>query len=181
MAYKHGGKGTRLYRIWCKMRQRCNDQNDPAFSRYGGRGIRVCMEWNDFTAFRAWALANGYADHLTIDRIENGDGYWPGNCRWATYAEQNRNYSRNRPIEHGGRKALIGDFANEAGLPADIVKNRVRRYGWTMEDALSVPVQSRQKREPWVDHGMSRSAYYRAKKAGAISFTVQHGNIDAGG
>ena len=63
-------------------------------------------------------------------------------------------------------------------LPADIVKNRVRRYGWTLDDALSTPVQTRQKREPWLDHGMSRSAYYRAKKEGLISFTVEKKNID---
>ena len=168
MPIKHGGKGTRLYNIWSKMRQRCNDENDPAFDRYGGRGIKVCAEWDDFATFRAWALANGYADHLTIDRIKNTDGYRPENCRWSTYAEQNRNYGRNRPIEHNGKVSLIGDFAKEHGLPADIVKNRVRRYGWSMENALATPVKSREKREPWVDHGMSRSSYYRAQKAGRI-------------
>lgn len=168
MPYKHGGKGERLYTIWCGMRRRCNSPNDEAYPRYGGRGIAVCPEWNDYAAFRSWALASGYADHLTIDRRDNDRGYEPGNCRWATYAEQNRNYGRNRPIEYAGRTALIGDFAAARGLPADVVKNRVRRYGWSMEDALSTPVQTRERREPWREHGMSRSSYYRAKADGRI-------------
>lgn len=168
MPYRHGGRNERLYNIWCKMRSRCNRETDAAYPRYGGRGITVCAEWDDYAAFRAWALANGYADHLTIDRRDNDRGYEPGNCRWATYAEQNRNYGRNRPVEHDGRTALIGDFAAEHGLPADIVKNRVRRYGWTMDEALKTPVQKRVKREPWRAHGMSKSTYYRAKAEGRI-------------
>lgn len=168
MTYKHGGKGQRLYTIWRNMRRRCSSPKDAAYPRYGGRGISVCPAWEQFEAFRAWALAHGYEDDLTIDRIDNDRGYEPGNCRWATYAEQNRNYGRNRPIEHAGRTALIGDFAAENGLPADVVKNRVRRYGWTMDAALTTPVQKRVKREPWHDHGMSRSSYYRAKAEGRL-------------
>lgn len=168
MPFKHGGKGTRLYRIWCGMRRRCNCETDAAYPRYGGRGIRVCAEWDDFGSFRDWAFVNGYADDLTIDRADNDKGYEPGNCRWVSYVEQNRNYSRNNPIEHAGRVALIGDFAAEHGLPADIVKNRVRRYGWTMDEALTTPVRKREKREPWRAHGMSKSTYYRAKAEGRI-------------
>lgn len=165
----HGQSNTRLYNIWCGIKRRCLNPSDAAFGRYGGRGITICDAWRDcFEPFSAWALANGYADHLTIDRIDNDRGYQPGNCRWATYAEQNRNYGRNRPVEHNGRVGLIGDFAAEHGLPADIVKNRVHRYGWTMEAALSTPVKSREKREPWRDHGMSRSSYYRAKAEGRV-------------
>jgi hypothetical protein len=123
------------------MIDRCENPNADAYPRYGGRGITVCQEWrSSFEVFRDWAHSNGYADHLTIDRIENADGYRPGNCRWATYAQQNRNYGRNNPIEYQGRTVLIGDLAAEHGLPADIVKNRIRRYGWTIEKALSTPV-----------------------------------------
>lgn len=137
----HGEKRTRLYTIWSGMIDRCENPNADAYPRYGGRGITVCQEWrSSFEVFRDWAHSNGYADHLTIDRIENADGYRPGNCRWATYAQQNRNYGRNNPIEYQGRTVLIGDLAAEHGLPADIVKNRIRRYGWTIEKALSTPV-----------------------------------------
>jgi len=81
----------RVYRIWKAMRQRCNDSNYAGWKYYGGRGVKVCAEWDDFTVFMAWAYSHGYADHLSIDRIDGAVGYEPGNCRWATPAEQTAN------------------------------------------------------------------------------------------
>lgn len=157
----HGAAKSRLYTIWLNMRRRCEDPRDVAFSRYGLRGIRVCHEWlRDFIAFRDWAMAAGYNDGLTIDRIDNARGYEPGNCRWATYSQQNRNYSRNRPIQFRGELVLIGDLAERHGMPADIVKNRVRRYGWTIEEALTIPVMRKGQRR-------------------VITFAVHKANIDA--
>lgn len=74
------------------MRARCNNPNNPKYDLYGGRGISVCEEWlHDFAQFRDWAMANGYRDDLTIDRIDCDGNYEPSNCRWATVTEQNRN------------------------------------------------------------------------------------------
>jgi hypothetical protein len=88
----HGGTYTRLYRIWCAMKARCSNPNATYYCYYGGRGISVCEEWtNDFSAFQSWALANGYQDDLSIDRIDNDKGYSPDNCRWADRLTQNRN------------------------------------------------------------------------------------------
>ncbi len=180
----HGGKRTRLYNIWCGMKARCLNPNEEAYPRYGGRGIRIAEGWlNDFAAFRAWALNSGYDKGLTIERVNNDGHYEPGNCKWATYAEQNRNHRRNRPILYQGRYVLIPDLAAEFGLPADVVKNRIRRYGWTIEKALTTPVAHRVKREPWVAAGMSQTTFYRKRRAAktAMTFVVERRNIDAEG
>jgi hypothetical protein len=80
-------EATRLYRAWSKMKERCYNPNNKDFVRYGARGIGVCDEWRrSFAAFESWALANGYDDALTIDRRDNNQGYFPGNCRWVTPA-----------------------------------------------------------------------------------------------
>ncbi|MEW9304493.1 hypothetical protein [Labrys neptuniae] len=148
----HGGRRSRLYTIWCAMKARCLNPKEASFARYGARGIRVCGEWiSDFAAFRAWALANGYQEDLTIDRKNNDGHYEPANCRWATYAEQNRNYGRNRPLLFNGRYVLIPDLAAEYGLPQDIVKNRIRRYGWPIERALTEPVRPKKRHKQNID------------------------------
>jgi hypothetical protein len=155
----HGQKRTRLYTIWSRIIGRCENPNDEAYPRYGGRGISISPPWRqNFESFRDWALANGYEKTLTIDRRDNDGNYEPGNCRWATYAEQSRNTSRNRPIEYLGRTVLVCDLAIEVGLPQDVLKNRIFRYGWTVEEAVSTPTMKKgQRRKP---------------------FSVQHGNID---
>lgn len=144
-ARRHGEKRTRLYTIWSGMIRRCENPNEPAYPLYGGRGITICPEWRaSFEAFRDWARANGYAENLTIDRYPNqGGDYRPENCRWATYAQQNRNYRRNRPVIYQGRTVLVCDLAIEVGLPQDILKNRIFRYGWDIERAANTPVQPR--------------------------------------
>lgn len=100
---KHMGKGTRLFRIWTGMKDRCLNPKSKYWKRYGGRGIKVCDEWRaDFAAFRLWALSHGYASDLTIDRIDNDKSYSPDNCQWLTREENTK--KANRPCNYEATK-----------------------------------------------------------------------------
>lgn len=98
---KHDGRtGTPLYRLWLSIHRRCKYPSQRAWKNYGGRGIRVCPEWDSFENFRAYVLAT-IGDHpgrgFTLDRIDNDGNYEPGNIRWATPRQQRAN---RRPVDH---------------------------------------------------------------------------------
>ena len=133
----HGGEKSRLYRVWCGMRDRCRNPHNKRYERYGGRGISVCDEWDkDFAVFRKWSQEHGYEEGLTIDRI-NGDGnYEPGNCRWVTTAVQNRNYSRNHFITYHGETKCIADWADETGINRATILFRIKQ-GKPLEEVFS--------------------------------------------
>lgn len=100
---------TRLYNIWCGMRQRCNNPKHDAYRLYGGKGVKVCDAWNDYTVFKAWAMNAGYAANLCIDRIDPSKGYCPENCRWITASENTARANKN----HKSRKLIRGEGSQE--------------------------------------------------------------------
>ena len=99
----HGLKkhNQRLYRIWQCMLNRCRRPKDKYYHRYGGRGISVCEEWHSFQPFYEWAMANGYKDNLTIDRIDVDGNYEPSNCQWLTIADNSRKSIEDRRRKNG--------------------------------------------------------------------------------
>lgn len=130
---------TRLYSVWIQMRQRCLNSKNKSYHRYGGRGISVCKEWDDYAAFHLWAMANGYHNDLTIERINNNGNYEPDNCKWATHKEQGQNSSRNRLITFCGNTRTLGQWADLIGMHHDALRERLDN-GWSVEKALTTPV-----------------------------------------
>lgn len=143
---KHGvlknlyGKLPRIYRIWARMKQRCMDPKVKEYYRYGGRGISVCKEWLEFEPFYKWAMANGYRDDLTIDRINNDGNYEPGNCRWVTYQEQVINSTSSKLITYKGETKNIKNWAKTLGIPYTALMHRIRK-GWSIERAFTQPIR----------------------------------------
>ena len=142
---KHHGYGTRLYRIYRGMWQRCYDKNVKHFMRYGGRGISICDEWlgeNGFVNFREWAYKSGYKENLSIDRKDNDDGYNPNNCRWATDKEQMNNRRKNIKLTYKGETHTMAEWAEVTGINVATIKSR-HRAGWKDEDILARKVDTR--------------------------------------
>lgn len=133
-------RASRLYRIWLTMRQRCRNKNVAGYKDYGGIGIAVCEEWSDYMAFKSWAMANGYSDDLSIDRIDVTKGYSPDNCRWATDKQQANNKRNNHLLTFNGKTATMAEWAETTGIPYHTLKSRINRYGFSAEEALTLPV-----------------------------------------
>lgn len=139
-AYSHHNQShTRLYSIHQNMKRRCYNPNSDWWELYGGKGVRVCDEWlgkYGFINFRDWALSNGYADNLTIDRINSDGNYEPSNCRWATPKEQNFNTNRTLFATINGVTKPMMEWCEEYGIAYQCVRARLRR-GWSIETAIT--------------------------------------------
>ena len=148
----HGASKTRLYTIWYKMRNRCNNPKDLVYNRYGGRGITVCEEWNNsFESFREWAVSQGYKEELTIERVDNNKGYSPENCVWATAKTQANNRRSCVTFSHNGKTQNLMQWCKELDLDYKLVHNRIHKLGWNFERAITTPcnVDKRNRRNKW--------------------------------
>jgi hypothetical protein len=138
---KHSETGTRLYRIWYHMKDRCNNPKDPRYVDYGGRGISVCEEWEtSYEVFRNWAYENGYSETLTLDRENNDLGYSPDNCRWVTPKEQANNTRKNRIITFDSESHTLSEWGDLVGIKPITIAYRLKA-GWSVESALFTPVR----------------------------------------
>jgi len=137
----HGLTGSRIESIYKGMLARCYNKNHPAYKDYGGRGITVCKEWKTKRAlFFKWALANGYDEKLTIDRINNNLSYSPDNCRWSTRKVQARNTRRNLIVNIKGTKAPLSEWAERLNMPMKSLWYRLNA-GWDVEKTFTTPIR----------------------------------------
>lgn len=139
---KHGLRRTRIYNVWTCMINRCENPNFIYYKNYGGRGIKICLEWrNSVVAFYNWATANGYKEELQIDRINNNGNYEPSNCRFVTQAMQQRNTRYTKFIAINGETKPMCEWAELAGLSEQTLWNRINA-NWP-ENRLLEPVHVR--------------------------------------
>lgn len=142
-AKTHGMTETRLYSVWCGIKERCYNPHYKHFDRYGGRGIIVCEEWkNSFEAFRDWAFENGYDFSLkgkeqSIDRINLDGNYEPSNCRWANQTEQVRNRRNAVSLVYDGKEMNPYEFARLTGITNKVYIYRRLKKGHSPERILN--------------------------------------------
>jgi hypothetical protein len=142
-----------LKSVWYAMKGRCNNPNEQEYKYYGGRGIKVCNEWQDFTTFYTWAIKEGYKKGLTIDRTNNDLGYMPSNCRFVTRAVQNRNTSRcNKVIDvETGAVYVTAEVARLIGV------TRATAAKWYREEGLRYLEQFKERYENIVNYNKGRT------------------------
>ena len=140
---KHGMWGSREYNTWAQMIARCVNPKATNYDEYGGRGIKVCDRWLE--SFENFLADMGERpEGMTLDRIEVDGNYDPGNCRWATNAEQARNTRRNVYIEANGERMVIFDWAKRSGIHETTIMHRLKN-GWSPEDAVTTPTNRKNK------------------------------------
>lgn len=145
---RHGMSGTKLYRTYTHMHQRCENPNGPSYHKYGGKGVRC--DWTSFEDFRKDMEAE-YEKHVaehgeantSIDRIDSRGNYNKKNCRWATYEVQNTNRRNTLQITVDGITKPLTVWCAERGLNWATIQSRIFRYGWDAKRAIETPTGSR--------------------------------------
>jgi hypothetical protein len=143
------------YRAWRSMIQRCEDKNCKKFKSYGAKGIKVCRSWRrDFVSFSNHMGVAPSAVHQ-VDRINPLGNYEPGNCRWATPKEQQRNRTNNVWLEHRGLSLTLPEWAEKMGVKPYVIRLRLKR-GWSVSQTLSTPLIK--------SHGPNRTFHFDAER-----------------
>lgn len=177
MKRTHGMCRTRMYGIWCHMKERCNNPNTKKYHHYGGKGIRICDEWaRDFLVFFNWAMGNGYREDLWIERIDGGKDYEPSNCKWATPKEQANNTTRNIRVSINGEIMTISQLADKTGIDYKTLKDRY--YEGKLGARLIDPVKHRGPKLHTIN-GTTKNLKEWSKSIG-IPYTTLLGRIKRG-
>ncbi len=130
------------YRAWHEIKRRCFNKNCAAYKNYGGRGITLHGDWVDnYHAFLAHVGRKPSPEH-SIDRIDNNKGYEPGNVRWATREEQNRNTRRNLKVYFGGYSFSLFEWSDLLNIPSKVLRRRITVDKWDIKKALLQPLET---------------------------------------
>jgi len=135
----HGMTKTKEYQAWCSIKARCYNNNNIHYHSYGGRGIIVCDSW--INSFETFIKDMGMCpdNKTSIDRYPNNNGnYESSNCRWANDIEQARNTRTNYIIIFNGISMTLQEWANKTGIDRKTISNRIDKFNWTVEDALTI-------------------------------------------
>lgn len=147
---KHGGCSNPLliptWRSWMQMKQRCLNKNHKFYEDYGGRGITIHPDWIKFEGFLRDMGVRLVG--TTLERIRNGEGYTPANCKWATRMEQGANKRNNRLLTINGETHHVAEWERKMGFRRDAIYDRLRQ-GWPIERLLE-PVRSKPRRKSQV-------------------------------
>ena len=136
-ATTHGDSKSKLYSVWKAMRKRCKNTHNSDYKYYGGKGIKVCNEWDtDFESFKSWSLCNGYNPELTIDRIDLNKDYCPDNCRWVDFKTQCNNRSTNTRYTYDGETHTIAEWSEITGINYSTLYHRIKQ-GKTINEVLT--------------------------------------------
>ena len=145
--YSTHGHGSRrageslTYRSWEALRRRCLNPNATQYSYYGGRGVTIPAEWDDFVQFLEDVGERPSAAH-TLDRVDNAANYSKENCRWATKKEQARNRRSSLMLTFEDKTQCAAAWAEELRMPASIIYDRLNRYKWSVVRTLTTPVRA---------------------------------------
>ena len=134
--YKNYSK--RLIKTYHSMKERCLNKNNKAFKNYGGRGINICKEWtDDIFEFCKWAIANGYNDKLTLERIDVNSDYCPCNCTWILRKEQSKNRRNSNLITYNGQTKCLSEWARLINQERKLIYYYLQR-GVSFEEFLKI-------------------------------------------
>lgn len=136
---KHSFSNSPVYNVWQAIKTRCYNKNSKSYNDYGGRGIKMCREWvNDPKAFCDWALNNGWAKGLDIDRVNNNEGYSPENCRFSNRKVGNNNKRNNTILTIDGVSGGMDYWSEISGVSKKLIHDR-RKRGWDVKKAVFTP------------------------------------------
>lgn len=123
----HGEADTPLYFVWENMKKRCLKPNSDRYKNYGARGITIHPDWLDYSSFSKWAHSNGYAQGLTIERLDVNGNYEPLNCTWIEKSEQSKNKTNNKWVVIEGEKYSPLDLEEKYEIPVKTIYARIAR------------------------------------------------------